>query len=54
MRGPDWKWNKQDGGEGHLGTVKSFESIEEVVVIWDHGTAANYRFVNASLTYRSL
>jgi E3 ubiquitin-protein ligase mind-bomb len=21
MRGPDWKWGDQDGGEGHLGTV---------------------------------
>lgn len=43
MRGPDWKWGKQDGGEGHVGTVRLFESPEEVVVIWDNGTAANYR-----------
>ncbi|XP_075444629.1 E3 ubiquitin-protein ligase MIB1 [Ascaphus truei] len=42
-RGPDWKWGKQDGGEGHVGTVRSFESPEEVVVVWDNGTAANYR-----------
>ena len=25
VRGPDWKWGKQDGGEGHLGTVRNFE-----------------------------
>lgn len=43
IRGPDWKWAKQDGGEGHIGTVRSFESHEEVVVVWDNGTAANYR-----------
>lgn len=43
IRGPDWKWGKQDGGEGHLGTVRNFESAEEVVVVWDNGTAANYR-----------
>ncbi|XP_013779366.1 E3 ubiquitin-protein ligase MIB1-like, partial [Limulus polyphemus] len=43
MRGPDWKWGKQDGGEGHVGTVRNFESPEEVVVVWDNGTAANYR-----------
>ncbi|XP_061410032.1 E3 ubiquitin-protein ligase MIB1 isoform X1 [Lethenteron reissneri] len=43
VRGPDWKWGKQDGGEGHAGTVRSFESPEEVVVVWDNGTAANYR-----------
>lgn len=33
----------QDGGEGHVGTVRNFESSEEVVVVWDNGTAANYR-----------
>ena len=43
VRGPDWKWDKQDGGEGHVGTVRNFESSEEVVVVWDNGTAANYR-----------
>lgn len=30
IRGPDWKWGKQDGGDGHVGTVRSFESQEEV------------------------
>lgn len=43
IRGPDWKWGKQDGGEGHVGTVRNFESSEEVVIVWDNGTAANYR-----------
>lgn len=43
MRGPDWKWADQDGGDGHVGTVRNFESPEEVVVVWDNGTAANYR-----------
>jgi len=47
MRGPDWKWSKQDGGEGHLGTVRNFESPEEVVIVWDNGTAANYRCLAA-------
>ena len=47
MRGPDWKWGKQDGGEGHCGTVRLFESPEEVVIIWDNGTAANYRCFSA-------
>uniref|UniRef100_A0A915J104 Uncharacterized protein n=1 Tax=Romanomermis culicivorax TaxID=13658 RepID=A0A915J104_ROMCU len=48
VRGLDWKWNKQDGGEGHVGTVQSFESTDEVLVVWDYGTAANYR---CSLAY---
>ena len=43
VRGPDWKWGKQDGGEGHTGTLRSFENEEEVLVVWDNGTAANYR-----------
>ncbi|KAH3847253.1 hypothetical protein DPMN_089572 [Dreissena polymorpha] len=47
IRGPEWKWGKQDGGEGHIGTVRNFESPEEVVVVWDNGTAANYRCAGA-------
>lgn len=43
VRGPDWKWGRQDGGDGHLGTVRSFERPGEVLVVWDNGTAANYR-----------
>lgn len=43
VRGPDWKWGKQDGGEGHVGTLRSIESHQEVLVTWDNGTAANYR-----------
>lgn len=42
-RGRDWKWGRQDSGDGHLGIVRSFESNEEVVIVWDNGTAANYR-----------
>ncbi|CAH0390695.1 unnamed protein product [Bemisia tabaci] len=47
IRGPHWKWGKQDGGEGHVGTVRNFESPEEVVIVWDNGTAANYRCAGA-------
>jgi Mib_herc2 len=49
VRGPDWKWGKQDGGEGHVGTVRNFESQEEVVVVWDNGTAANYRYAGGTV-----
>lgn len=48
VRGPDWKWGKQDGGDGHAGTVRSFENSDEVLVLWDNGTAANYRFISNS------
>lgn len=47
VRGVDWKWGDQDGGDGHAGTVRSFESAEGVVVVWDNGTAANYRCAGA-------
>lgn len=43
VRGPDWQWGKQDGGDGHVGTVRNFENEGEVLVLWDNGTAANYR-----------
>lgn len=42
-----WCLSLQDGGEGHVGTVRNFESPEEVVVVWDNGTAANYRCAGA-------
>ena len=44
IRGPNWKWGKQDGGEGHLGTVQKFESSKEVAVVWDNGTYGTYRY----------
>lgn len=43
IRGPDWKWGGQDGGEGHLGTVRNCKSSKEMVVVWDNGTTARYR-----------
>ena len=43
VRGPHWKWGKQDGGEGRVGTLRCYENHDEVMVIWDVGTAANYR-----------
>lgn len=43
VRGPGWQWERQDGGDGHVGTVRNFENEGEVLVLWDNGTAANYR-----------
>merc|ERR1719319_394952 len=52
-RGPDWKWGDQDGGEGHEGTVRGLRqwhpndashTATSVVILWDHGLYANYRF----------
>ena len=43
VRGPDWKWGDQDGGEGHVGTVVEVgdPSVSDggraVVVQWDFG-----------------
>ena len=36
IRGPDWQWGEQDGGEGHAGTVADVRG-REVVVQWDLG-----------------
>ncbi|XP_025829429.1 E3 ubiquitin-protein ligase MIB2 isoform X4 [Agrilus planipennis] len=50
VRGPDWSWSDQDGGEGHVGTVceigkpGTMGSPDKTVVIqWDNGTRTNYR-----------
>ncbi|KAL1116546.1 hypothetical protein AAG570_005018 [Ranatra chinensis] len=50
VRGPDWVWGEQDGGEGHCGTLfqvgrpGSKQSPDKtVVVIWDTGRETNYR-----------
>ena len=45
VRGPDWKWGKLDGGDGHVGTVRRFDSFEEVQVLWDNGRAVKYSFI---------
>ncbi|KAK2710926.1 E3 ubiquitin-protein ligase MIB2-like isoform X2 [Artemia franciscana] len=50
VRGPDWKWGNQDGGEGFVGTVidkgtHGSENLPDktVVVQWDMGWRTNYR-----------
>lgn len=50
VRGPDWKWASQDGGEGHVGTLVeigepgSTSSPDRTVVVqWDSGSRTNYR-----------
>lgn len=53
VRGPNWKWGDQDGGEGGVGTVVDYVTSDEaeggvqlqraVVVQWDLGNRCNYR-----------
>ena len=44
VRGPDWNWIDQDGGEGFVGTVAGLEGGGgEVVVQWDMGQRCRYR-----------
>ena len=48
VRGPDWEWREQDGGEGHVGTVVEVGEISgsrgrAVVVQWDCGERSKYR-----------
>ena len=43
VRGPDWKFEDQDGGERHVGTVVHVNLTNKVVnVYWDNGHFANY------------
>ncbi|KAK2145435.1 hypothetical protein LSH36_682g01077 [Paralvinella palmiformis] len=44
VRGPDWQYADDDGGEGSVGTVQSYrEKKDWVVVVWDTGRRGNYR-----------
>lgn len=49
VRGPDWEWGDQDGGEGHVGTVVEVgePSVSDggraVVVQWDCAERCKYR-----------
>lgn len=49
VRGPDWEWSDQDGGEGHVGTVVEVgeplgsDGSRAVVVQWDCGERSRYR-----------
>ena len=50
VRGSDWKWQNQDSGEGHVGTVveigkpgSTTSPDKTVVVQWDSGSRTNYR-----------
>ena len=47
VRGPDWRWGDQDGGEGHVGTVVEVgEPCNDgvgAVVQWDCGERCKYR-----------
>lgn len=55
VRGPNWRWGDQDGGEGHVGTVievqqagrrgdsESTKTPCVVTVQWDCGNRCRYR-----------
>ena len=44
VRGPDWSWGDQDGGEGHVGTVVEVgPNSRSVMVQWDCGNRCRYR-----------
>ena len=44
VRGPDWCWGDQDGGEGFVGTtVQVGEGGRSAVVQWDVGSRGLYR-----------
>ena len=44
VRGPDWEWGDQDGGEGFVGTVAGLEEGGGAVIVqWDVGQRCRYR-----------
>jgi len=51
VRGKDWKWENQDGGDGNVGTIVMVGNEGEngscpplcAVVLWDSGYRNTYR-----------
>ena len=44
VRGPDWEWGDQDGGEGHVGTVVELDVARRAAVVqWDCAERCLYR-----------
>ena len=44
VRGPTWKWDQQDGGDGKQGTIKEvYDDAGWIGVRWDAGGANSYR-----------
>lgn len=48
MRGPDWKYDNQDGGAGNVGVIKKFNSVMGVVTVawpnsYEDGYCIGYR-----------
>jgi hypothetical protein len=44
VRGPDWKWQDQDGGKGQFGNVTLVKDNGWVEVAWPNGTTNDYRW----------
>ncbi|XP_023931975.1 uncharacterized protein LOC112042165 [Lingula anatina] len=49
VRGPDWEWGDQDGGEGNVGTVYKVEQRGAVWVQWPNGSYNMYRYGHEGL-----
>lgn len=47
MRGPDWQWSNQDGGQGKRGTLVGNAGAGWWRVKWDAGGSNTYRVVGA-------
>lgn len=44
VRGRNWKWDDQDGGEGGVGTIINSDASSKIaIVLWDNGNQAQYR-----------
>lgn len=50
VRGPDWKWDEQDGGEGAEGNLLGFDGDGWAKVLWSKArSVASYRFNGSSM-----
>ncbi len=45
VRGRDWRWDEEDGGEGMLGTIvdtRFMRNSKQALVTWDNGSKGCY------------
>ena len=48
VRGRDWKWSDQDGGDGNTGIVNDIDDDGWVEVKWENGKVGQYRWGNGN------
>lgn len=44
VRGPDWRWGNQDGGEGNIGEFVEIDTAGWCIIKWPSGESNTYEY----------